>query len=159
MGIEIERKFLVIGDSWRQGARGSFYCQGYLSTARERTVRVRIAGSRGFLTIKGEAAGSVRAEYEYEIPVCDAREMLDKLCEKPLIEKVRYRLEFTGMAWDIDEFAGENDGLIVAEIELSDEHAQFTLPPWAGMEVTGDPRYHNSQLVRNPYRNWNGRSA
>lgn len=155
MGIEIERKFLVTGDSWRQGARGSLYCQGYLSTAKERTVRVRIAENRGFITVKGESAGSVRAEYEYEIPVGHAREMLDHICEKPLVEKTRYRMEFNGSTWEIDEFWGENEGLIVAEIELADKLDRFDLPPWAGLEVTDDPRFQNSQLVRNPYRKWN----
>lgn len=154
MGIEIERKFLVIGDSWREGARGLFYRQGYLSTEKERTIRVRIAGSQGFLTIKGESAGAVRAEYEYEIPVADAREMLENLCSRPLIEKTRYSVGFAGMRWEIDEFAGENEGLIVAEIELADERAHIDLPPWTGREVTGDPRYYNSSLARTPYRSW-----
>lgn len=154
MGIEIERKFLVIGDSWREGARGAFYRQGYLSTTKERTIRVRIADGHGFLTIKGETAGAARAEYEYEIPVADAREMLENLCEKPLIEKTRYTVEFTGMKWEIDEFAGENEGLIVAEIELADERVHIDLPPWTGREVTGDPRYYNSSLARAPYRSW-----
>ncbi len=154
MGIEIERKFLVTGDAWRAGARGVFYRQGYLSAAKERTVRVRIAGSRGFLTIKGESAGAARAEYEYEIPAADAREMLDNLCEKPLVEKTRYTVEFAGRQWEIDEFAGENEGLIVAEIELPDEHVHVELPPWAGREVTGDPRYFNSSLARSPWCSW-----
>ncbi|HOT28563.1 MAG TPA: CYTH domain-containing protein [Candidatus Ozemobacteraceae bacterium] len=155
MGIEIERKFLVTGDAWRTGARGVFYRQGYLSTAKERTVRVRIAGDRGFLTIKGESSGAARAEYEYEIPAVDAREMLERLCEKPLIEKTRYTVAFAGRKWEIDEFAGENEGLIVAEIEFSGEGVHFELPSWAGREVTGDPRYFNSSLARNPWRNWN----
>lgn len=154
MGIEIERKFLVIGDAWRANARGVFYCQGYLSTAKERTVRVRIAGNSGFLTIKGESTGAARAEYEYEVPVADAREMLEHLCEKPLIEKTRYTVEFAGRTWEIDEFAGSNEGLIVAEIELSGEHVRVELPSWVGREVTGDPRYYNSSLVRNPWRSW-----
>lgn len=154
MGIEIERKFLVTGDSWREGARGVFYCQGYLSTSKERTVRVRVAGDRGFLTIKGKSTGAARAEYEYEIPIADARELLENLCHKPLIQKTRYAVVFAGMKWEIDEFAGENEGLIVAEIELSDEHGHIDLPPWAGREVTGDPRYFNSRLAVNPYHTW-----
>jgi len=154
MGIEIERKFLVAGDAWREGARGIFYCQGYLSTAKERTVRVRIAGNQGFLTIKGESAGAARAEYEYEIPTADAREMLDRLCVKPLIEKTRYTVEFAGWRWEIDEFTGENEGLIVAEIELPDHYTRIELPPWAGREVTGDSRYYNSSLAGNPWRSW-----
>jgi len=154
MGIEIERKFLVAGDAWREGARGIFYCQGYLSTAKERTVRVRIAGNQGFLTIKGESAGAARAEYEYEIPAADAREMLDRLCVKPLIEKTRYTVEFAGWRWEIDEFTGENEGLIVAEIEFPDHYTRIELPPWAGREVTGDSRYYNSSLAGNPWRSW-----
>ena len=154
MGIEIERKFLVAGDAWREGARGIFYCQGYLSTAKERTVRVRIAGNQGFLTIKGESAGAARAEYEYEIPAADARDMLDRLCVKPLIEKTRYTVEFAGWRWEIDEFTGENEGLIVAEIEFPDHYTRIELPPWAGREVTGDSRYYNSSLAGNPWRSW-----
>lgn len=154
MGIEIERKFLVTGDAWRAGARGIFYRQGYLSTAKERTVRVRIAGDRGFLTVKGESAGAARAEFEYEIPAADAQEMLEHLCEKPLIEKTRYTVEFAGMRWEIDEFAGGNEGLIVAEIELPGEYVRVDLPSWAGREVTGDPRYFNSSLARHPWRSW-----
>lgn len=154
MGIEIERKFLVRGDAWREGARGTAFRQGYLSSARERTVRVRTAGDRGFLTVKGPTSGVTRVEFEYEIPLADAERMLDELAERPLVEKVRYRIPQGPYVWEVDEFFGENEGLTVAEIELPDEDAEFERPEWLGEEVSGDPRYFNSNLGRNPYRNW-----
>lgn len=154
MGMEIERKFLVKGDAWREGACGTAFRQGYLSSARERTVRVRTAGGRGFLTVKGPTSGVTRAEFEYEIPLADAERMLDELAERPLVEKMRYRIPQGPYVWEIDEFFGENEGLIVAEIELPDEDAEFERPEWLGEEVSSDPRYFNSNLVRNPYRNW-----
>ncbi len=154
MGVEIERKFLLRGEQWRHLAAGVFYRQGYLSTQRQHTVRVRTAGKRGFLTIKGSATGLIRPEFEYEIPLEDAVVLLDTLCEKPLIEKKRYRVEYGGFTWEIDEFFGENSGLVVAEIELADEDQQFAVPPWIGREVTGDPRYFNSSLIHHPYSRW-----
>jgi CYTH domain-containing protein len=154
MGKEIERKFLVKDNSWRGQAPGKRYRQGYLSTVKERTVRVRIAGDEGFLTIKGITVGASRSEYEYEIPVADANEMLDKLCERPLIEKTRYRISHAGLVWEVDEFEGENRGLITAEVELKDEHQAVTLPDWIGQEVTGDPRYFNANLVAKPFTTW-----
>lgn len=108
MATEIERKFLIKGDSWRQGATGKRYRQGYLSTVKERTVRIRTAGDKGFITVKGINTGPSRAEYEYEIPLSDANEMLDRLCERPLIEKTRYRIASDGLTWEVDEFEGEN---------------------------------------------------
>ncbi len=154
MAQEIERKFLVKNDSWRGQDSGKRYRQGYLSTVKERTVRVRIAGDKGFLTIKGITVGASRPEYEYEIPVADANEMLDQLCERPLIEKTRYRIPHTGLVWEIDEFEGENRGLISAEVELKDEHQSVELPAWIGQEVTGDPRYFNANLVAKPFTTW-----
>lgn len=154
MGKEIERKYLVNGDAWRTLASGTHYRQGYLSTVKERTVRVRTIDNKGFLTIKGISIGATRAEYEYEIPVRDAIAMLNDLCERPLIEKSRYKIKFKGYVWEVDEFEGENQGLILAEIELSDEKEEFTVPEWIGEEVTGDPRYFNSNLIKNPFTAW-----
>ena len=154
MGQEIERKFLLKDDTWRGQDAGKRYRQGYLSTVKERTVRVRTAGDKGFLTVKGLTVGASRSEYEYEIPVADANEMLDRLCERPLIEKTRYRVPDNGLVWEIDEFEGENSGLIVAEVELKDEHQSVTLPDWVGLEVTGDPRYFNANLVAKPFSKW-----
>lgn len=154
MAKEIERKFLVLGDAWRALAKGTVYRQGYLSTVKERTVRVRTIDEKAFLTIKGITVGATRAEYEYDIPTADATEMLDDLCEKPIIEKSRYKIPFEGFVWEVDEFAGVNAGLIVAEIELADEDQKFTKPDWIGEEVSGDPRYFNANLIANPYSNW-----
>lgn len=156
MPREIERKFRVKGDAWRSAGAGTLYRQGYLSTVPERTVRVRVAGQKGLLTVKGINRGAVRLEFEYEIPLADAHQLLDELCERPLIEKTRYTVDFGGLAWEVDEFAGENAGLIIAEIELDDENREIELPEWAGEEVTGDPRYYNANLIRNPYRRWKG---
>jgi adenylate cyclase len=154
MGREIERKFLVIGDEWRQSATGSLFRQGYLNLASGCTVRVRLSGDDAWLTIKGPVEGLSRPEFEYSIPAPDAREMLDTLCAQPLIEKSRYHVVHDGLTWDIDEFHGDNDGLIVAEIELADEDQLVDLPEWAGKEVTGDARYFNSSLVRVPFCRW-----
>jgi len=154
MPKEIERKFLVKGDGWRGKAVGKRYRQGYLSLVKERTVRVRTVDDKGFITVKGLSVGASRSEYEYEIPVTDANEMLDRLCERPLIEKTRYRISGAGVVWEVDEFAGENRGLIVAEVELEREDQTFTLPEWAGREVTDDPRYYNANLVAHPYSRW-----
>src|SRR5262245_38007879 len=127
MGKEIERKFLIEGDAWRTG-KGTTYRQGYLSTAKERSVRVRLSGNRATLTIKGVTHGATRSEYEYEIPVRDAEEMLDNLCERPLIEKRRYKLDHAGLTWEVDEFFGENEGLVVAEVELKSEDQAIEFP-------------------------------
>lgn len=154
MAKEIERKFLVRGNTWRGQDGGKRYRQGYLSTVKERTVRVRTTGDKGFITIKGESVGATRSEYEYEIPLADANEMLDRLCERPLIEKTRYRVSHEGLAWEIDEFEGDNRGLIIAEVELKDETQSVTLPGWIGQEVTGDHRYFNANLVANPFSQW-----
>lgn len=153
MGREIERKFLIEGDGWRTGP-GMRLRQGYLSTAKERTVRVRTAGDKATLTIKGVAQRATRDEYEYGIPLSDAEEMLDNLCERPLIDKHRYRIECGGLIWEVDEFLGDNDGLVLAEVELESEDQSFEMPSWIGKEVTEDPRYFNANLVRHPYREW-----
>jgi len=154
MAKEIERKFLVRGNTWRGQDGGKRYRQGYLSTVKEPTVRVRTTGDKGFINIKGMSVGATRSEYEYEIPLADANEMLDRLCERPLIEKTRYRVSHEGLVWEIDEFEGDNRGLIMAEIELKDETQSVTLPGWIGQEVTGDPRYFNANLVANPFSQW-----
>jgi adenylate cyclase len=154
MGKEIERKFLVTGDGWRSLAKGTAYRQGYLNSARERTVRIRTIEDRAFLTIKGLTVGVTRAEYEYEIPLSDGDAMLDALAEKPVIEKKRYKVSLEGLAWEIDEFFGDNAGLIVAEVELKSEGHIFRKPEWVGEEVTADPRYFNSNLIKHPFSKW-----
>ena len=154
MGLEIERKFLVTGTAWRVLAAGVLTRQGYLSSAAERTVRVRIAGDQGFLTVKGKSRGLSRAEFEYAIPVEDAAAMLDGLCEKPLIEKTRYLVPFGAHTWEVDEFHGANAGLVVAEVELASADDEPALPPWVGREVSLDPRYFNTNLVKRPFTTW-----
>jgi len=145
---------LVASDHWRESAAAFEFRQGYLSTVKERTVRVRVAGRRGTLTIKGITVGAARREFEYEIPIDDARTMLDELCERPLIEKTRHVVEFGGFAWEIDEFSGVNAGLVVAEIELDHEDQDFPRPPWLAEEVTDDPRYFNANLIQEPFSTW-----
>lgn len=152
MATEIERKFLVNEGSWRQ-AKGTKYRQGYLNSEKERVVRVRTIDNKGYLTIKGITAGASRMEFEYEIPLQDANELLN-ICEKPLIEKIRYKVEDGDVVWEVDEFAGDNQGLIVAEVELQNEDQRFSKPNWVAEEVTGDPRYFNSNLIKNPYTMW-----
>jgi adenylate cyclase len=148
MPIEIEKKFLTCSDEWRRLGKGIPYSQGYIATDKDRSVRVRIAGTEGFLTIKGPEEGGSRLEFEYPIPLEDARELLVRLCRRPTIEKVRYRVPFAGFIWEVDEFKGENTGLVVAEIELASTDQPFPLPPWVGREVTGEPRYYNASLRR-----------
>ena len=134
--------------------RGSEYRQGYLSSVKERVVRVRTIEKKGFLTIKGITKGVSRSEFEYEISVEDANIMLDEICEKPLIEKKRYKIAVGALVFEVDEFFGENEGLVVAEVELADERQKVDLPDWIGAEVSGDPRYFNSNLIRHPYKKW-----
>jgi len=153
MSIEIERKFLVTNENWKAEAKGILYRQGYLNSEKTRTVRVRIIEQKAFLTIKGISTGAKRAEFEYEIPLTDALALLE-LCEKPIISKHRYKLDFEGMIWEIDKFHGENEGLIVAEIELESEMQTFVLPNFIGKEVTGDTRYFNSNLIKHPFSKW-----
>jgi len=154
MGKEIERKYLVKNEDWKKLAEGVYYKQGYLSTVKERTVRVRTIGEKGFLTIKGVTVGVTRSEFEYAIPADEANQMLDNLCEKPIIEKLRAKIAYKGLTWEIDEFHGENEGLVVAEVEIQDENQQIELPEWVGEEVSGDPRYFNSNLIKHPYAKW-----
>ncbi|MCP5365688.1 MAG: CYTH domain-containing protein [Hyphomicrobiales bacterium] len=154
MATEIERKFLVSGAGWRSGSEAAAIRQGYLTTTKTLSVRVRTFGEQAFLTIKGAMRGLTRAEYEYAIPVADANELLDTLCHGGLIEKTRYTLIYAGHEWVVDEFAGDNAGLTVAEVELADENESVNLPPWIGEEVTDDPRYLNANLVLAPFRSW-----
>lgn len=154
MGIEIERKFLLASEGWKGLGQPTLMRQGYLVADPVRTVRVRIEGERAVITIKSKSVGASRGEWEYEIPVPDAAELLDRLCEQPLVEKVRHRIEHAGHTWEVDEFQGENAGLVVAEIELGSEDEAFDRPDWIGQEVTGDPRYYNSSLIRLPYSKW-----
>ena len=154
MAQEIERKFLVTGGEWRREGEATAFRQGYLSTVKERTVRVRAAGEEGTITIKGITVGATRTEFEYAIPVTDAHAMLDELCARPLIEKTRHVVVADGTTWEIDEFDGANQGLVVAEVELASADEEFARPDWLGAEVTGDPRYFNSNLIAHPYTEW-----
>ncbi|OIR06655.1 inorganic triphosphatase [mine drainage metagenome] len=154
MANEIERKFLVKNTDWKHHTSGELFRQGYLNIDSERTVRVRIVGEKGFLTIKGKTKNITRAEYEYEIPVADASNMLDTLCFGPQIQKIRYRVSFAGQTWEVDEFLGDNTGLIVAEIELDSEDQKIEFPEWIGEEVSNDPRYYNSNLTVLPFNQW-----
>lgn len=155
MAIEIERKFLVTDDSWRATAdAGTRYRQGYIIGGARASVRVRLEGDRAFLNIKSATLGVRRTEFEYPIPVADAEAMLASLCEKPLIEKTRYILDDGEHHWEVDVFAGENAGLVVAELELDNENEVFQRPAWLGEEVSHDPRYYNVSLVKHPYKDW-----
>lgn len=154
MAKEIERKFLVNLDIWQPGDNGVVIRQGYLSLDPERIVRVRLKGGRGFLTVKGKNHGISHTELEYEIPAAEAEQMLAELCLRPLVEKTRYTDFYMGQQWEIDIFAGDNEGLAVAEAELVDESAELALPDWAGPEVSGDIRYYNASLIHNPYKRW-----
>ena len=154
MRLEIERKFLVTGRGWEEGSVPEEIRQGYLATDSERSVRVRVKGDQAFLTIKGLIRGISRSEFEYAIPIDDAHRMLDELCLRPLVEKVRYTLPAGDLVWEIDEFRGDNAGLVVAEIELPDEHTAFDRPDWLGVEVSSDARYYNANLVEHPFSEW-----
>lgn len=155
MNWEIERKYRVTNRSYQAGAtRCTYYKQGYLSTNPAATVRIRIAGDRAFITVKGSTTGCSRQEYEYPIPVTDATAMLDGLCQSGLIEKKRYLYPYAGHTWEIDEFMGNNEGLVVAEVELQSESEPVALPSFVGREVTGDSRYYNSNLAKLPYCDW-----
>ena len=151
MGIEIERKFLVVGDAWKTN-NAVRYSQGYLNSHHARTVRVRIGGHKAFLTVKGPSQGATRAEFEYPIALDDAEQIME-LCET-VVEKYRHLVHHAGMVWEVDEFQGNNLGLVVAEIELKSEDQQFELPDWVGREVTDDPRYFNSRLAQTPWTTW-----
>lgn len=154
MPQEIERKYLLQGDGWRELATGSLYRQGYIRTQDGVTVRVRVVSEQGYLTIKGPSVQCSRLEFEYLIPLEEAEQMLDTLCMEPLIEKTRYKVPWAGLTWEIDEFAGANQGLILAEVELSDVNQDIQLPPWIGQEVSHEPKYYNSNLVDNPFSIW-----
>lgn len=155
MPQEIEHKYLVRKDLWYAVHKpaGMRILQGYLLADPEKTIRIRIAGTKGFFAIKGPSQNASRAEYEYSIPIADAEELL-QLCLKPLIEKVRFRIEYFGKNWDVDEFFGKNEGLILAEIELTYEGETYKKPTWVGEEVTDDKRYYNSYLAVNPISTW-----
>lgn len=155
MALEIEHKFLVIADDWRdQVSRSEVFRQGYLSNNPQASVRVRIAGDKATLNIKGMTIGISRLEYEYPIPLAEAAELLDQLCIPPLIDKTRHFVEYAGKVWEIDEFAGDNQGLIVAEVELEAEDEAFQHPAWAGADVSGIKRYYNVSLCSYPYAQW-----
>lgn len=154
MGLEIEKKFLIKNDNWKEIVlEEKEISQGYLSASPNRTVRVRIMGKVGFLTIKSKSKGSVRSEFEYEIPLDDAKELME-LCEKPILAKTRHWVKHENHTWEIDVFEKENKGLVVAEIELTREDESFLIPDWIGKEVTEETKYYNSQLIENPYSNW-----
>ena len=152
--IEIERKFLLKNNKWKAKAEGrTLIKQGYLNTDKERTVRVRVRDDKAYLTIKGKTQGMSRLEYEYPIPVKDALALLE-ICERPIIEKARYLVKIGKLIWEIDIFSGDNAGLALAEVELTDENQKISIPRWIGAEVTGDPRYYNSSLVKLPFKDW-----
>lgn len=154
MAKEIERKFMLVNDQWRDQVTAVHYRQGYLHASHECSVRVRIAGNKAYLTVKGATQGASRSEYEYAIPMEDARAMLDELCPQPQIEKLRSTIPYQGFIWEVDEFFGVNQGLIIAEIELTEEDQIFPIPDWIGREVTGDSRYYNAALCQAPYSTW-----
>ncbi len=155
MATEIEHKFLIRDDRWRRQVESAVWMrQGYLTSDARCSVRVRVADGRGFLNLKSGTLGIQRSEYEYPIPLAEAEEILDTLCEKPLLEKTRHYLRHGEHLWEIDEFAGDNAGLIVAEVELKHPEEPFARPDWLGEEVSHDIRYYNSQLVRVPYSRW-----
>lgn len=155
MPTEIERKYLVTGDNWRQDAgAGVAIVQGYLGSNEKSSIRIRIDGESAHLNIKSRTIGIRRSEFDYPIPVDEATELLQKLCDQPLIKKIRYPVQYQGHLWEVDVFAGDNAGLIVAEIELSAPEQSFRLPAWAGREVSDDPRYYNTCLVGHPYKDW-----
>jgi len=155
MGVEIERKYTLKNDNWRNNVSyNERMVQGYLAGNDRASVRIRIIGDKANLNIKSATLGIYRQEYEYELPLADAEKMLNDLCEKPVIDKVRHYVMFDNKKWEIDEFSGENQGLIVAEIELDSEEEKITLPDWADKEVSGDPRYYNVSLVKHPYKDW-----
>jgi len=157
VATEIERKFLVLGSDWHT-ANGTRICQGYLNRHKDRTVRVRIAGEQAYLTVKGATKGNTRAEFEYQIPLQDAEQLL-ALCDGPTIEKVRHKIPHGAHLWEVDEFMGQNAGLVVAEIELASEDEVFYKPHWVGREVSDDSRYFNSQLATNPFCNWRDQAS
>lgn len=155
MAQEIERKYLINHKEWQklEKPKGQFFRQGYILTDPNKTIRVRQTEEKAFLTIKGLSVGATRPEYEYEIPMNDAKELLDNFCVSEL-SKIRYEIEHDSKIWEIDEFLGDNNGLIVAEIELKSEDEKYTIPVWVDREVTDESEYYNSKLTINPYKNW-----
>ncbi|MDD2886371.1 MAG: CYTH domain-containing protein [Aliarcobacter sp.] len=154
MALEIERKYLVDLEKLGTLENGTRIKQGYLSTNKDAVVRVRVKNDKAYLTIKGSNIGVTRLEFEYEIPLIEANEMLDKLCQKPVIDKTRYLIDFENHTWELDIFYGENEGLVVVEVELSSEDETIVLPSWVKEEVTSDARYYNSNLMKHPYKDW-----
>ncbi|MBK5939173.1 CYTH domain-containing protein [Halochromatium roseum] len=155
MAMEIERKFLVCNDDWREQVLSETHLmQGYLASTAALTVRVRLDGGQGRLTIKGATRGISRSEYEYPIPAEDAQAMLNELAETAIIDKVRHRVRCGEHVWEVDWFAGDNAGLVLAEIELAAENESFERPAWLGAEVSDDPRYYNANLARHPFKDW-----
>ncbi len=154
MALEIERKFLVTGDAWRSGGDGTVYIQGYIATTQKATVRVRVSGDSAYLTLKGKTVNFTRTELEYPIPVEDAQQMLKEWCAPLIVEKTRYRIPIDDVVWEVDEFAGLNRGLILAEVELTSPTQDIKRPEWLGEEVSHDPRYFNSSLAKAPYSMW-----
>ena len=154
MGIEIERKFLIKSDEWKSLGKRKFYQQGYLLVDKNRTIRIRTVEEKGFITIKGSGRGISRSEFEYQIPVEEARIILETLCEKPLIKKYRTKIKLNNLVWEVDEFIDENYGLVIAEVELENENQKIDIPSWIGDEVTGEIKYYNSMLIKNPFTNW-----
>ena len=154
MGLEIERKFLLKNNSWKKEIKETIFIrQGYLNSKVERTVRIRIQGEQGVLTIKGKNQNVTRKEFEYQIPLDDALHLIS-MCEKPVIEKTRFLISSNRCTWEIDVFDGENKGLVIAEIELSSEEESFDIPNWLGKEVSSESKYYNSSLITNPYSKW-----
>ncbi|NRA21551.1 MAG: CYTH domain-containing protein [Oceanospirillaceae bacterium] len=154
MATEIERKFLIDLTKIGPLEGGTYIKQGYIATADKTVVRARLAGNKAYLTLKGENKGITRAEFEYEIPVADARQIMTELCHGPMVEKTRYLIVFSGHTWEVDIFHGDNDGLVVAEIELENEDESFELPAWVTTEVSGDAKYYNASLLDNPFKRW-----
>ncbi len=160
MGLEIERKYKVRDHGYRKAAVRHYEIrQGFLNDDPQRVVRVRITGPDATLAVKSPLEGTVRREFEYRIPLEEARILIERVCLSPTLQKTRYVVEHAGLTWEVDEFAGDNEGLVIAEVELPDAAAEPVLPPWVGEEVTGDPRYYNASLVRNPYRSWRDNDA
>ncbi len=154
MAKEIERKFLINQDVLGALDNGTSIKQGYISTKDKTVVRVRVSGNQAYLTLKGEATGVTRSEFEYEIPVTDAEQIIEELCNGPVVEKTRYLVTHCDHTWEVDIFHGENDGLVIAEIELGSEEEAFEIPDWVTREVSGEAKYYNSSLLANPFKNW-----
>jgi CYTH domain-containing protein len=156
MGTEIERKFLVNKEKWSQVTKEkkALYRQGYIVSDPEKSIRVRLTDKEAFITIKGLTTGASRAEFEYSIPVTDAQQLLDGFCDS-VVSKTRNFIHYDNKLWEVDEFSGDNEGLIIAEIELDSEEEQFSRPDWVDKEVTGEKKYYNLNLAKDPYKNWN----